>query len=227
MSLVQCRFCLEEDIPENLITPCLCKGTFQQIHNKCLYGWQRHQPQKALRCSVCLELFARTQEQPMEILPLYEFQKWFWLRNPTLIIVWNHWMFWTIFSWIWEDTILLNMMERQILFQTLFHIYIWKYASDLLANVKNPSRQWSQWSSSPRIFLPFFYLFSFFSISQTYWVGGIASNYFLFYLFLEHQVILTRLNYQEKFRFISRQPCDEPQSASLLGAPSQQEAQPQ
>ena len=33
--MYECRICLEEDEIENLISPCLCRGTSKYIHEKC------------------------------------------------------------------------------------------------------------------------------------------------------------------------------------------------
>ena len=38
--MFECRICLEEDDIENLISPCLCRGTTKYIHEKCLNEWR-------------------------------------------------------------------------------------------------------------------------------------------------------------------------------------------
>lgn len=38
--MYECRICLEEDEIENLISPCLCRGTSKYIHEKCLNEWR-------------------------------------------------------------------------------------------------------------------------------------------------------------------------------------------
>lgn len=38
--MFECRICLEEDEEENLISPCLCRGTTKYIHEKCLNEWR-------------------------------------------------------------------------------------------------------------------------------------------------------------------------------------------
>jgi E3 ubiquitin-protein ligase DOA10 len=37
-----CRFCLEEDIVDNLLSPCKCKGTSKYVHKKCILDWDRN-----------------------------------------------------------------------------------------------------------------------------------------------------------------------------------------
>lgn len=38
--MFECRICLEEDEEENLISPCLCRGTTKYIHEECLNEWR-------------------------------------------------------------------------------------------------------------------------------------------------------------------------------------------
>jgi hypothetical protein len=38
--MYECRICLEEDEIENLISPCLCRGTSKYIHETCLNEWR-------------------------------------------------------------------------------------------------------------------------------------------------------------------------------------------
>ena len=40
MELYQCRYCLEDDNLENLVSPCQCNGTSKYIHAKCLDIWR-------------------------------------------------------------------------------------------------------------------------------------------------------------------------------------------
>lgn len=38
-SINTCRICLEDDKLNNLINPCLCKGSIQYVHKTCLNSW--------------------------------------------------------------------------------------------------------------------------------------------------------------------------------------------
>lgn len=52
----QCRFCLEEDTPDNLIVPCTCRGSQLGVHRICLERWRRTDdihPGADTRCNVC------------------------------------------------------------------------------------------------------------------------------------------------------------------------------
>ena len=38
--MFECRICLEEDDIQNMITPCLCKGSRKYVHRQCLNEWR-------------------------------------------------------------------------------------------------------------------------------------------------------------------------------------------
>ncbi|CAF4154999.1 unnamed protein product [Rotaria sordida] len=38
--LKQCRICLDNDNPTDIISPCLCSGGSAYIHRKCLNDWR-------------------------------------------------------------------------------------------------------------------------------------------------------------------------------------------
>jgi hypothetical protein len=38
--LKQCRICLDNDHPDELISPCLCNGSSAYVHRKCLNDWR-------------------------------------------------------------------------------------------------------------------------------------------------------------------------------------------
>lgn len=54
LSGVICRICLE-NIPENLISPCNCKGTSAYIHESCLKKWimLNYKSNSDLKCEIC------------------------------------------------------------------------------------------------------------------------------------------------------------------------------
>jgi len=50
-----CRICLEEDQPETMIAPCMCKGSSKWVHRECLDLWRTNQRDRAFsRCTECL-----------------------------------------------------------------------------------------------------------------------------------------------------------------------------
>ena len=36
---MECRICLEKDNIEDMISPCLCRGSCKYIHRECLHKW--------------------------------------------------------------------------------------------------------------------------------------------------------------------------------------------
>lgn len=54
-----CRFCLDETLQEDLITPCNCEGTARYVHLSCLRRWQREVVDERARiCQVCRSPFS-------------------------------------------------------------------------------------------------------------------------------------------------------------------------
>ena len=50
-----CRICLEDDSPEAMIAPCLCKGSQKWVHRECLDLWRTNESDRAFsRCTECL-----------------------------------------------------------------------------------------------------------------------------------------------------------------------------
>lgn len=49
-----CRICYEQD-SKTLISPCLCSGTSEFIHEECLKNWIKHQeiPIELSKCEIC------------------------------------------------------------------------------------------------------------------------------------------------------------------------------
>ena len=66
----QCRFCLLDDIAENLVQPCACTGSARSVHLHCLRRWQRQQVSAS--CEVCKAEWS---------LPLDPLERNNWLRS--------------------------------------------------------------------------------------------------------------------------------------------------
>lgn len=65
-----CRICLESDHPEDLIAPCLCKGSSKWVHRTCLDLWRTHEQDRAFAtCTEC-QFQYRYEKQPQEGLAL-------------------------------------------------------------------------------------------------------------------------------------------------------------
>ena len=50
-----CRICLEDDLPEQMIAPCKCKGGSKWVHRECLDEWRLNEKDRAFsQCTECL-----------------------------------------------------------------------------------------------------------------------------------------------------------------------------
>ncbi len=52
-SINECKFCLEKDNPESMISPCNCKGSLEFVHSKCLNYYHKHYENKSDMCTIC------------------------------------------------------------------------------------------------------------------------------------------------------------------------------
>lgn len=60
-NLKQCRICLENDNDEDMISPCLCKGSHKNVHQNCLKAWliKSDKEEKELTsCEICKAKFS-------------------------------------------------------------------------------------------------------------------------------------------------------------------------
>lgn len=49
-----CRICLEDDEPDTMISPCMCRGTSKWVHRSCLDQWRIHERDRAFsQCTEC------------------------------------------------------------------------------------------------------------------------------------------------------------------------------
>lgn len=49
----QCRICYGEDDPDDLICPCLCKGSQKYVHTECLNSWRQQSELSYYQCPTC------------------------------------------------------------------------------------------------------------------------------------------------------------------------------
>ena len=55
----ECRICYSSDHSEDLISPCLCKGSMQYVHHQCLDQWRQlsRNPEALTHCGLCRSLY--------------------------------------------------------------------------------------------------------------------------------------------------------------------------
>jgi hypothetical protein len=200
---VQCRFCLEDDIRRNLISPCLCKGSFKFVHNNCLIKWYNHEPLKALQCSVCLETFSKVLIHPLEDLEIYKPYLHLILQKPLFsVLLWN-WIYFSVYT-NFNNLSIANFQISYSIYQLFLHVVSFSYFIGLLSNVKNKTTYFSIWKDKSRIIILPIHLILFLGIPKTTWIGGMASDVFLFLYFYEHIDILAKINEKHNFAFTSR-----------------------
>lgn len=193
----QCRFCLETDILGNLISPCLCKGTFEYVHNECLLKWYSHSPDKALKCNVCLEEYEKGYDTNLEsIRPKSEIYIRCMKKPAYYIFTLHGFLFFT--SRILEFPVLYYYLHFLFHFSHFFHFV------KLVCNVKNRGQYRMHCVSSPRIFIPFLIIFSFCSMLATRALGALSADFLLYFALNEHYEVLSKINASKSFIFKDR-----------------------
>lgn len=199
----QCRFCLEDDSNTNLISPCLCKGSFQFIHNTCLLKWYNHEPSKALHCSVCLEPFSKETMRSVEDLNIFKPYLHILLKKPFFSVLLNHWIYFSCYSNL-NNFRPVSFSVSYTIYQSFIHLVVFAYLIGFILDTKNKSLYFQLWMTKNRLLLIPIHLFLFLGMVKTTWIGGMSSNVCLYLYFYEHLTILTEINQKNTFIFISR-----------------------
>lgn len=61
--MVICRFCLDEDDPDNMISPCKCKGSIRFVHESCLTHWVSLDRTTNKKCFICNTIYRGFEDQ--------------------------------------------------------------------------------------------------------------------------------------------------------------------
>ena len=196
----QCRFCLETDLIGNLISPCLCKGSFQYVHNTCLMKWYNFASDKALKCNVCLEEYEKDYDIILEdIHPTNQIVVRF-MQKPIAYILITHGSFLGL-------GVFFQNSYLYYLFYLLFH-FIHNYLFyRLLDNVKNRGLYRAYWISSSRFFIPVCIILVFSSLSVTRHLGTVTVDLLMYMGLHEHYEILSKINSRQRFFFKDRSKC--------------------
>jgi hypothetical protein len=211
----QCRFCLDGDDPTHLITPCSCKGTFKYVHSKCLFQWYEIQPEKGLKCSVCLDelayrttCFVENVEKPEGILGVS-------LEKPVHAIFLYH-LFYMYFFHTPSGISLVSPQTMYLLSQCVLHgLYFYQFGL-LVSQVKNRILYREEWITTSRIVLVLLHVYLLASLERTGWVGGAAVDMCIHVYFYEHYTILHKFNKNYRIEFVSRKEVAQPQQQPSL-----------
>ena len=98
MTSAECRFCLETDTVENLLSPCHCKGSSQYVHNDCLMRWYNTEPTRGIRCNTCLAVYEREASHSIERIFYPHALIALRMKHPFFTIVFIHWILTLCFS---------------------------------------------------------------------------------------------------------------------------------
>jgi len=195
----ECRYCLESDVQKNLIAPCICKGSFQYVHNECLMKWYDASPEMGLRCSACNRYLARKFTHTLETNPLQLPFMNGCVQNPMLIVAYVHIVFFMIYICV-SDRI--KSDDLYILVQSIFHgIQIGKLGI-CITKIQNQGYYWRLWFQNRRLLLPIVHLFILTRLYQTSFIGGVSADICMCIYFYEHIVIVQEINDRRTFEFV-------------------------
>lgn len=203
-TLFPCRYCLEEDHLENLISPCSCQGSVKYIHNACLMRWYTANPERGMACSICRTECAYQLVQPLEPYLSREFIKRCALEHPFFVVFLYHWIFTFACTSILNMNTFSQMREHYMLFQqwfTAFYAVLFAYA---VYTIHQKRIYMQKWVCSTRIAIPIFHLYCLWLVPTYGLVGGFTGNLCCFQYFYMHMDILEEMNTGTTFRFINR-----------------------
>lgn len=211
--LFPCRYCLDEDTPENLIAPCICQGTMKYVHNRCLLRWYTMNPEIGLNCSICKTECAHTVDQPIEKGLSLELIKRAGLDYPFLVVLLYHWIYIFFCLSVLKIEKFSDMREYYRLFQGLFTgMYLISFSIPVW-QVHQKKRYLQKWFCTSRGLLLLFHLYCIWLMPKYTWIGGIPGNLCCFQYFYAHSHILEEINSKIIFRFINRQTARLPSSS--------------
>ncbi len=203
MAASQCRFCLADEKPYNLISPCICKGSLQYVHESCLQEWYKVEPERGLSCSVCKEPLARHFIHASEKSLRDPLLRFIVESNPILFILTCHTGYFLSlpFTMFFIEN---NLQLHYYMYQCAFHVIYIYFILRLIWQVKDKVTYSHHWFPSMYIAVPFINIYLFLTISTTYLVGGFGADLCIHILIKEHFRILGEMNRNKKFIFIDR-----------------------
>ncbi len=199
-----CRFCLETDALENLLSPCLCNGSSKYVHNDCLMSWYNTEPARGTRCNTCLTEYDRQDSHVIESINLPHILIMFKTNHPFFASVLSHWILILSFNTTKGVFPLSDTNAFYICYQIINHLFVFYELSIVIYRVKNKSFYARMWLTRDRLTLLFLHSYLLVTLRETAWAGGIAAEYCLCLYFYTHYKILETINRKYTFRFLSR-----------------------
>ena len=196
----ECRFCLQTDEKQNLLAPCMCKGTYKYVHNACLLQWYIQSPTRGDRCNVCSYIYKQDKQSALEGWESTSLFVALHLFHPFPMILFSHWFYFTILSYV-------RIQSSDLLYtiyQLLFHAAMSFEFLYAVYRVQNRHAYAIEWRRLPRPLLPMIHSYLLLILPTTGVLGGIAANMCMVYYFYEHRYILRYLNENRRLQFLSR-----------------------
>jgi E3 ubiquitin-protein ligase DOA10 len=197
----ECRFCLESDVIENLLAPCLCKGSSMYVHNECLVRWYALEPRRGARCSACLTEYSQ-QYGTTELLTAPHACITLRLNYPLFTILFHNWAL-ILMMQNTQGFLKVPTQAYYLLYQTINHIFMFYHLAAMIREVKKKQVYVRQWLTPDRLFLLFLHAYLVATLPETTWIGGAAADYCICLYFYAHRQILESMNRSYTIRFIS------------------------
>ena len=200
----ECRFCLETDGLENLISPCLCRGSSKYVHNDCLMRWYTTEPARGTRCNTCLTEYDRQDSHSIEFIHFPHIFISVKINHPLFSLLLIHWILILTFNTLRPILFFADSSAFYIWYQMINHLFVFYELSGLIYKVKNKLMYVRVWLAHDRVMLFFLHSYLLATLPDTSWVGGVAAEYCTCLYFYTHYKILEAINRNYTFRFLSR-----------------------
>jgi len=198
----QCRFCLESDIIQNLISPCNCKGSVKYVHNDCLVKWTEARPTTGHICNSCGIECQRVMQDDFKIISLVFKENILCLKCPYTILSTNQWASFFIYMSLYP---LFSYYSIYLIYQTIFHCIYMSYFFYILSKVHNFRVYMIHWILNILLVVPLSHIFFVYTFPFAFYIGGIGMNICVFIYFYEHYRILHKFETQKKITFLSKE----------------------
>ena len=203
-STAECRFCLETDVLQNLISPCLCRGSSKYVHNDCLMRWYATEPARGTRCNTCLTEYVREGSHSIEFLYFPHISIAVKMNYPLFSFVLFHWILILVFNTIRPILFFVDSTTFYVSYQVINHLFVFYQLSLLVYTVKNKGMYARLWLTHDRMMLFFLHSYLLATIPETTWLGGMAAELCTCLYFDTHYKIIETINRNYTFRFLSR-----------------------
>jgi hypothetical protein len=193
-----CRFCFQtRNTPSNkLISPCLCNGSLQFVHTRCLNMWRRIDIVKnGFMCSVCLSPYVFEGGLFFESIPDPTTFRSFFLRLPILLSIFFQYVFFFSYAIIFPTERQKTVEAHYLLLQSSFH-FLFIFVFMMEWSVKNKQQYWKAWRKIDTGFFLVCHSIILYGMPSQPYVLGTCSNICLCMYWQRHVAILNELNLQ-------------------------------